>query len=68
METRNGLCEQEKISYLRRDGTASTKSQIVHAPLRVKHDSAGKPDWIFFAGFESMHGRAKLFKYKKFHL
>ena len=48
-----------------RDGTAGGKSQIVRTPLRVKHDSAGKPDWIFFARFESIYGRAKIFKQKK---
>ena len=31
-----------------RDGTTGGKSQIVRTPLRVKHVSAGKPDWIFF--------------------
>ena len=46
-----------------RDGTASTKTQIVRTPLRVKHDSVGKPDWIFFARFESIYGRAKIFEY-----
>ena len=30
--------------------------------LRVKHVSAGKPDWIFLARFESINGRAKTFK------
>ena len=33
---------------MNRDGTASTESQIVRTPLRVKHVSAGKPDWIFW--------------------
>ena len=50
------------ITLARRDGTAGGKSQIVRTPLRVKHDSAGKPDWIFFARFESIYGRAKIFK------
>ena len=45
-----------------RDGSGGGKSQIVRTPLRVKHDSAGKPDWIFFARFESIYGRAKIFK------
>ena len=45
-----------------RDGTAGGKSQIVRTPLRVKHVSAGKPDWIFLARFESINGRAKTFK------
>ena len=31
-----------------RDGTAEGKLQIVRTPLRVKHVSAGRPDWIFF--------------------
>ena len=57
-------CNFCRIYFGIRDGTASTKSQIVHAPLRVKHDSAGKPDWIFFARFESIYGRAKIFKQK----
>ena len=53
-----------------RDGTGGGggKSQIVRTPLRVKHDSVGKPDWIFFARFESIYGRAKIFKQKKSHL
>ena len=37
-----------KIYFENRDGTAGGKSQIVRTPLRVKHVSAGKPDWIFF--------------------
>ena len=45
-----------------RDGTAGGKSQIVRTPLRVIHVSAGKPDWIFLARFESINGRAKSFK------
>ena len=45
-----------------RDGTAGGKSQIIRTPLRVKHVSAGKPDWIFLARFESINGRAKTFK------
>ena len=49
-------------SDLLRDGSGGGKSQIVRTPLRVKHDSAGKPDWIFFARFESIYGRAKIFK------
>ena len=49
-------------NYKGRDGTAGGKSQIVRTPLRVKHDSVGKPDWIFFAGFESIYGRARIFK------
>ena len=51
-----------------RHGTASTESQIVRTPLRVKHVSAGKPDWIFFARFKSINGRAKIFKWKKSRL
>ena len=47
-----------------RDGSGGGKSQIVRTPLRVKHNSVGKPDWIFFARFESIYGRAKIFKQK----
>ena len=32
-----------------RDGLGGGKSQIVRTPLRVKHDSVGKPEWIFFS-------------------
>ena len=45
-----------------RDRTAGGKSQIVRTPLRVQHVSAGKPDLIFLARFESINGRAKTFK------
>ena len=42
------LALQEGKTTITRDGTAGGKSQIVRTPLRVKHVSAGKPDWIFF--------------------
>ena len=35
------------IIPLNRDGLGGGKSQIVRTPLRVKHNSVGKPDWIF---------------------
>ena len=37
------------VSLSARDGTGGGKSQIVRTPLRVKHDSVGKPEWIFFS-------------------
>ena len=43
------LCKSKRHCVPSRDGLASSKSQIVCAPLRGKHDSAGKPDWIFFS-------------------
>ena len=45
-----------------RDGTASTKSQIVRTPLRVICDSVGKPDGIFFTLKSPIDGIAKIFK------
>ena len=58
----NGKVPRYCYFYSFRDGTASTESQIVRTPLRVKHVSAGKPDWIFLSRFESINGRAKTFK------
>ena len=37
------------LSADNRDGLGGGKSQIVRTPLRVKHDSVGKPEWIFFS-------------------
>ena len=43
-------------------GTGPTKSQIVRTPLRVFYDCVRNPDWIVFSRFESIYGRAKIFK------